>query len=59
MRNLRVCFGIFFGEAKTDDVGLHAHFANSHCKVIRLDISMDEELCVNVLDSIDELISKE
>ena len=61
LRNLRVRFGvlILFGEAKTDDVDLGAYFAHSDQEAIRLNISVDKELGVNILDPGDKLICNE
>ncbi len=58
MRDSRVCFNIFFEEDKIDDVDLHTYFISFCCQVVRLDISINKILCVNVFDSIDDLICK-
>ena len=61
MWNLRVGLGVpvVFGEAKTNDVDPGAHFAQSYRGVIRLNISVDQGFCVNILDLGNELICKE
>lgn len=44
---------IFFSQAKVDNVDQIALFAQSHQEVIRLHISVDEVLGVNVLNATD------
>lgn len=58
MGDPRMCFNVFFEEGKIDDVDLHTHFINFCFQVVRLDISINKRLCINVFDSIDNLICK-
>lgn len=50
---------VLYGEAKTDDVDLAAHFAHSDQEAIRLNILVDKELGVNILDPGDKLVCNE
>jgi hypothetical protein len=42
---------IFFGETKVNNVNLVSPFSNAHQKVIRLDISVNKRLGMDVLDA--------
>lgn len=56
---VRLWVAVLFGEAKIDDIDLIATFADAHEEVVRLDITVDEGLCMDVFDTGDELISKQ
>ena len=49
---------VYFGRAKVNNIELVFEFANSYQKIIRLNISVDIRLCVDILDPRDELIRK-
>ena len=49
---------VLLGETKVDDIDLVAALANAHEEVVGLDITVDERLCVDVLDAGDELVGK-
>lgn len=53
VRDVLVCAGItvLFGQAKVNDVDQVSLLAQPHQEVVRLDISMDEILGVDVLDA--------
>ena len=59
--NVQVRFGvtIFLGKTEIDDIHLVASFADTHQKVVGLDITVDKVSRVDVLDSRDELIGNE
>lgn len=61
VRNVEVSLGVsvLLGQAEIDNVDLVATLANAHKEVIGLDVSMDEGLGVDVLDTRDELIGQE
>ena len=61
VRNVEVSLGItvLLGQTKVDDVDLVSALANAHEEVVRLDITVDEGLGVDVLDAGDELVGKE
>jgi hypothetical protein len=50
---------VLFGETKVNDIDLVATFANAHQKVVRLDVTVDKGLCVNVFDARDELVGEQ
>ncbi|KAI6775375.1 hypothetical protein HG530_002133 [Fusarium avenaceum] len=50
---------VLLGKTEIDNVDLVASLADAHEEVVRLDISVDKRLCVNVLDSGDELVGEE
>jgi hypothetical protein len=50
---------VFLGQTKIDDIDLVATLANAHEEVVRLDITVDERLGVNILDAGDELIGQQ
>jgi hypothetical protein len=58
--NVKVGFGIsvFLGQTKINDIDLIASLSNAHEEVVGLNVSVDEGLGVNVLDTGDELIGK-
>ena len=60
VRNVKVRFrvAIFFGQTKVDDVDLIAALADAHEKVVRLNVTVDEGLGVDVLDAGDELVGE-
>jgi hypothetical protein len=55
--SLRVA--VLLGQAKVNHIDLVAALADAHEEVVRLDITVDKGLGVNVLDTGDELIGKE
>lgn len=61
VRDMEVSLGVtvLLGETKVDHVDLIATFANAHQKVVRLDITVDEGLGVDVLDARNELVCQE
>jgi hypothetical protein len=61
VRNVEVRLGIavLLGQTEIDDVDLVAALANAHEEVVRLDITVDEGLGMDVLDARDELVGKE
>ena len=61
IRNMEVGLGVtvFLGKTKIDDVDLITTLADTHQEIIGLDITVDEGLGVNVLDSRDELIGEQ
>ena len=61
VRNVEVGLGVtvLLGQTKVDDIDLVATLADAHEEVVRLDVTMDEGLGVNVLDAGDELVGKE
>lgn len=50
---------ILLGQSKVDNIDLISTFANAHQEVVRLDITVDERLGVDVLNTGDELIRQE
>ena len=50
---------VLLGKTKIDDIDLITTLANSHQEVVRLDVSVDERLGVNVLNTGDELVGEE
>jgi len=50
---------VLLGKPEIDDVDLVATLSNAHQEVIRLDITVDEGLGVNIFDPGDELIGQE
>ena len=61
VRNVEVGLGItvLLGETEIDNVDLVATLADAHEEIIRLDITVDEGLGVDVLDAGDELIGEQ
>lgn len=61
VRNVEVSLGItvLLGQTEIDHVDLVATLADTHEEVVRLDVTVDEGLGVDVLDAGDELISEE
>jgi hypothetical protein len=61
VRDVEVRLGVtvLLGQTKIDHVDLVAALANAHEKVVRLDITVDEGLGVDVLDAGDELVSEQ
>lgn len=61
VRDVEVSLGVpvLLGETKVDDIHLIAPLTNAHQEVVGLDISVDERLGVDVLDTGDELVGKE
>lgn len=49
---------VFLCQSKVDDIDLVSTLANSHQEVVRLDITMDERLGMDVLDTGNELVSE-
>lgn len=50
---------VLLGQTKIDNVDLVATLSDAHEEVVGLDITVDEGLGVNVLDTRDELVGKE
>lgn len=50
---------VLLGQTKIDHVDLVATLSDAHEEVVRLDITVDERLGVDVLDTRDELIGEE
>lgn len=61
VRNVEVCLGItvLLGQTEIDHVDLIATLTNAHEEVVRLDVTVDEGLGVDVLDAGDELIGEQ
>jgi hypothetical protein len=61
VRNVEVSLGItvLLGQTEIDDIDLVAALANTHEEVVRLDITVDKGLGVDVLNTGDELVGKE
>ena len=61
VRNVKVSLGVtvLFGQTEVDDIDLIATLANSHQEVVRLDITMDKRLSMDVFDTGYELIGQE
>jgi hypothetical protein len=59
--DVEVCLRItvLLGQTEIDHVDLVATLANAHEEVVRLDITVDERLGVDVLDAGDELIGEQ
>lgn len=53
VRNMEVSLGVtvFLGQAEINDVHLVASLSNAHQEVVRLDITVDEGLGMDVLDT--------
>ena len=60
IRNVEMRLGIavLLGQTKINHVNLITPLPNAHEEVIRFDISVDKRLCVDVLDSRNELVSE-
>jgi len=50
---------VLLGETEIDNVDLVATLADAHEEVVRLDITVDEGLGMNVLNTGDQLVGKE
>lgn len=61
VRNVEVSLGVavLLGQTKINHVDLVSALSDAHQEVVRLDITVDERLSVNILDTRDELISEE
>jgi hypothetical protein len=61
IRDVEVGLGVtvFLGQTEIDDIDLVAALADTHEEVVRLDITVDEGLGVDVLDAGDELIGQQ
>ena len=61
IRDVEVGLGVtvFLGQTEIDDIDLVAALADAHEEVVRLDITVDEGLGVDVLDAGDELIGQQ
>ena len=55
---VRLRVTVFLCQSKVDDVDLISTLPNPHQEIVRLDITMDEGLGVDVLDAGDELIGE-
>jgi hypothetical protein len=60
VRNMEMRLGIavLLGKTEINDIDLVAALANAHEEVVRLDVTVDERLGVDVLDAGDELIGE-
>ena len=56
---VRLWVTVFLGQTEIDDIDLVAALADTHEEVIRLDITVDEGLGMDVLDAGDELIGQQ
>lgn len=56
---VRLRVPVLLGQTEVDDVDLVAPLANAHEEVVRLDITVDEALRVDVLDAGDELVGQQ
>ena len=56
---VRLRVPILLGQTKVDNVDLIPSLANAHQEVVRLDITMDEGLGVDVFDAGDELVGEQ
>ncbi len=58
VRNVEVRFWVtvFLGETKIDDIDLISTLPDAHQEIIRLDVTVNEGLCVNVFNPGDKLI---
>ena len=56
---VRLWVTVLLGQTKVDHVDLIAALADAHEEVVRLDITVNERLGVNVLDTGDELIGEQ
>lgn len=56
---MRLWVTVFLCQSEIDDIDLVTTLTNTHQEVIRLDITMDERLGVNILNAGDELIGQE
>lgn len=61
IRDMEVGFWVtvLLGQSEINDIDLVATLANAHEEVVRLDVTVDEGLGVDVLNAGDELISEE
>ncbi len=48
---MRFGVAVLFGETEVNHIDLITAFPNAHQEVVRLNVTMNEGLCVNVLDS--------
>ena len=55
---VRLRVAVFFCQSKVDDIDLISTLSNSHQEVVRLDITVDERLGMDVLNTGNELISE-
>ena len=55
MERLRIF--VFLGKSKIDEETDMRFFANPHQEVLRFDISVDEVLFVDIVNSLDHLVS--
>ena len=56
---VRLRVPILLGQTKVDNIHLIPSLANAHQEVVRLDITMDEGLGVDVFDAGDELVGEQ
>ena len=56
---VRLRVTVLLGEAKVNHIDLVATLPNAHQEVVRLDVTMDEGLGVDVLDARDQLIREQ
>jgi hypothetical protein len=56
---VRLRVAVLLGQSKIDHVDLVAALANTHEKVVRLDVTVDERLGMDVLDAGDELVGEQ
>jgi hypothetical protein len=59
--DVEVCLGVpvLLGQTKVNDIDLVASLANTHQEVVRLNITVDEALGVNVLNATDKLVGEQ
>ena len=50
---LRACVAVLLGKAKVYDIHQIAFLSKTHEEIIRLDIAVDEVLCMNIFHSAD------
>ena len=56
---VRLRVAVLLGQTKVDDIDLVATLADAHQEVVWLDITVDERLCVDVLDARYELVGQQ
>lgn len=56
---MRLRIAVFLGKTEVNDIDLVSALANSHQKVVRFDVPMNEGFGVNVFDTGNELICQE
>lgn len=61
VRNVEVCLGVavLLGQTEIDNVDLVTPLSNAHEEVVRLDVTVNEALGVDVLDTADQLVGQQ